>query len=180
MSYHTAFEYHGVANQVFYELHFTSQKRLYDFSYDGIQYKCLPSRGSVGIVENPAGVRITTPERTVIDSIASFEKIGGLEELLQCMLLIPCLSAEKLLDALDVYRSGKLFQITGYLLEAFQDNFHLPDTFFSICEKRSSNSKAYFSRDHKDCILHKRWKLYAPVGLSGLLNKGVPASLLSQ
>ena len=74
MSYHTAFEYHGVANQVFYELHFTSQKRLYDFSYDGIQYKCLLSRGSVGIVENPAGVRITTPERTVIDSIASFEK----------------------------------------------------------------------------------------------------------
>lgn len=180
VAYHSAFEYYWLANQVFYEVYFTSEKRLHDFSYDGIRYKCFLTRGSVGIVEDPTGVRVTSLERTVIDSIASFEKIGGLEELLRCMLLIPCLSAEKLLDALDIYRSGKLFQITGYLLEAFQDEFHLPDAFFSICEKRSSNSKAYFSRDHKNCILHKRWNLYAPADLRGLLNKGVPASLLSQ
>lgn len=173
VSHHSAFEYYGVANQVFYEVYFTSQKRLHDFYYDGINYRCLPSRGTVGVEEDPTGVRVTSLERTVIDSIADFDKISGLEELLRCLLLVPTLVPDKLLDALELYHSGKLYQKTGYLLEAFQQEFMLPESFFETCEERSSNSKAYFSRDRKDCILYKRWKLYAPADLNKMIDKGV-------
>lgn len=173
VSHHSAFEYYGVANQVFYEVYFTSQKRLQDFYYDGIDYRCLPSRGTVGIIEEPTGVRVTSLERTVIDSIANFKKIGGLEELLRCLLLVPTLAPDKLLEALELYHNGKLYQKTGYLLESFQQEFTLPDSFFVTCEERSSNSKTYFSNNHKDCTLHKRWKLYAPADLSKIFNKGV-------
>ena len=40
-----------------------------------------------GVVEarNITGVRITDLERTVIDSIRDFEKIGGFEEFLNCL-----------------------------------------------------------------------------------------------
>ena len=103
VSHHSAFEYYGVANQVFYEVYFTSQKRLHDFYYDGYDYHCLPSRGTVGVVEDPTGVRVTSLERTVIDSIADFEKIGGLEELLRCLILVPTLVPDKLLEALELF-----------------------------------------------------------------------------
>ena len=174
VSHHSAFEYYGVANQVFYEVCFTSQKRLHDFYYDGYDYHCLPSRGTVGVVEDPTGVRVTSLERTVIDSIADFEKIGGLEELLRCLILVPTLVPDKLLEALELYHSGKLYQKTGYLLEAFQQEFRLPESFFATCEARSSNSKGYFSKnDRKDYIMHKRWKLYAPADLTKIIDKGV-------
>lgn len=173
VSHHSAFEYYGVANQVFYEIYFTSKRRLHDFFYDGIDYKCLPSRGTVGIKEDPVGVRVTTLERTVIDSIADFEKIGGLEELLRCLLLIPALGPDKLLEALALYHSGKLYQKTGYLLETFQQEFSLPDSFFVTCEEQSSNSNVYFAKDRNNYTFHKRWKLYAPADLTKIIDKGV-------
>ena len=175
VSHHSAFEYYGVANQVFYEVYFISQKRLHDFHYDGYNYRCLPSRrGTVGVVEDPTGVRVTSLERTVIDSIADIEKIGGLEELLRCLLLVPTLASDKLLAALEIYHSGKLYQKTGYLLEVFQQEFRLPDSFFAECEARSSNSKVFFSKnDRRDHVLQKRWKLYAPADLNKIIDKGI-------
>lgn len=173
VAYHSAFEYYGMANQVFYEVYFTSKKRLHDFYYEGYNYHCLPSRGTVGVIEDPTGVRVTSLERTIVDSISRFEKIGGLEELLRCLILVPTLSADKLLDALELYNSGKLYQKTGYVLEGFQQDFKLPESFFATCEDRSSNSKTYFSKNCKGCILHKRWKLYAPANLDGIIDKGI-------
>ena len=84
ISHHSAFEYYGVANQVFYEVYVSSETRFNHFDYDNVTYKYVASRMKEGIVEakNTTGVRITDLERTVIDSIRDFNKIGGFEELL--------------------------------------------------------------------------------------------------
>ena len=51
---------------------------------------------NVGVVEprTTQGVRVTDLERTVIDSIKDFEKIGGLEELMNCLSLVHYLSRQ--------------------------------------------------------------------------------------
>ena len=92
VSHHSAFEYYGYANQVFYEVYVATGKRVRPFSYDGIDYCPVSHRGIEGVVEMGNGIRVASLERAVIDGIADFEKIGGLEELLRCILLIPSLS----------------------------------------------------------------------------------------
>ena len=173
VSCHSAFEYYGYGNQVFYEVYFATEKRVRPFCYDGVNYCPLICRGNAGVIETNTGVRVTSLERTVIDSIADFEKIGGLEELLRCLLLIPSLDPHKLLDALELYGRGQLYQKAGYILEALKDELSLPEFFFAECEKRSSASKTYLFEKQRDFVLHKRWKLFAPKDLKSLVNKGV-------
>lgn len=173
VSHHSAFEYYGYANQVFYEVYVATEKRLRPFSYDGIDYCPISNRGTEGVIEKENGVRVTSLERTVIDSISDFEKIGGIEELLRCMVLIPSLSTESLLSALDLYHFGKLYQKTGYIFEFFQEDLGISDSFFEECEKHLPDSKTYFSAERDGFVFHKRWRLFAPENLRALIDKGV-------
>lgn len=109
VSYHSAFEFYGYSNQVFYETQVTSESRFRDFEYDGVTYRRIAPRITGGITEIN-GTRVTTLERTVIDSVNLFEKIGGLEELLRCLALIPTLDEATLLACLAEYESGFLYQ----------------------------------------------------------------------
>ncbi len=173
VSHHSAFEYYGYGNQVFYDVYFATEKRVRPFSYDGVNYCPLACQGKAGIIETETGVRVTSLERTVIDSIADFQKIGGLEELLRCLLLVPSLDSNKLLDALELYGQSQLYQKTGYILEAMRDELSLPELFFTECEKRSSASKTYLFEKQNDFVLHNRWKLFAPKDLKAIVDKGV-------
>ncbi len=173
VSHHSAFEYYGYSNQVFYDVYFTTEKRVRPFSYDGVNYCSMVYRGNTGVIEIDNGVRVTSLERTVIDSIADFEKIGGLEEVLRCLLLIPSLDCNQLLDALKLYDRGQLYQKTGYILESLKDDLSLPEQFFTECEKRSSASKTYLFEKQSDFVLHNRWKLFAPKDLKTIIDKGV-------
>ena len=51
ISHHSAFEYYGVANQVFYEVYVSSETRFNHFDYDNVTYKYVASRMQEGIVE---------------------------------------------------------------------------------------------------------------------------------
>ncbi len=172
VSYHSAFEFYGYSNQVFYEIQVTSESRFRDFDYDGVTYRRVAPRISGGITEIN-GTRVTTLERTVIDSINLFEKIGGLEELLRCIDLIPSLDEDKLLDYLAEYESGFLYQKTGYILSTFADNIGLSEKFFDMCKSHLPKGKSYLSSDNRECVWNEEWELYAPKNLLHMINKGV-------
>lgn len=173
VSHHSAFEFYGYANQVFYDVYFGSERRVRPFEYDGLDYRQVVWRGCTGVQETKTGVRVTSLERTVIDSIADFSRIGGLEELLRCLSLIPSLDEDKLLDALEVYGRGQLFQKAGYILEAYKDELLLSDIFFEKCAVQISESKTYLFDKQKDFVFHEKWLLYAPKDLRILIDKGV-------
>lgn len=172
VSHHSAFEFYGCASQVFYEVYVATKSRFTDFEYDGLNYRRIAPRGEA---ETAAAGRVcvTNLERTVIDSIADFEKIGGLEETLRCIRLVPSLDPDKLLSALAVYDTAFLYQKTGYILEALNEGLHLPETFFDECVRHISGSKMYLSKERHNYILHEKWKLFAPVNLPALTEKGV-------
>ena len=172
VSYHSAFEFYGYSNQVFYETQVTSECRFRDFEYDGVTYRCVAPRISGGITEIN-GTRVTTLERTVIDSINLFEKIGGLEELLRCLMLIPMLDETALLTVLAEYRSGFLYQKTGYILSPFANSFGISEGFFDMCKSHLPKGKSYLSSESQGFICHKEWKLYAPKNLMHMIDKGV-------
>jgi len=85
LSHHSAFEYYGLANQVFNEVYVSSDTRFKAFAFDHVTYRYIASKMNDGVVEarHTTGVRLTDLERTVIDSIQDVNKVGGLEEELQ-------------------------------------------------------------------------------------------------
>ena len=173
VSHHSAFEFYGYANQVFYDVYFATEKKVRPFDYDGLHYQPVVWRGAAGVVEMDNGVRVTSLERTVVDSIADFTRICGLEELLRCLALIPSLDEKRLLEALEVHERGQLYQKAGYILEAYKAELSLSETFFSECMVNSSVSKTYLFSKQDNFVFHEKWLLYAPGELKKLVDKGV-------
>lgn len=177
VSHHSAFEYYGCANQVFHEVYVTTASRFSDFDYGGTSYARVSPRISAGIDTTNSGIRITDLERTVIDSIYGFNKIGGLEELLRCLVLVPSLRADKLISYLDEYRQANLYQKAGFILMQFSEQLSLPKSFFDYCMSKIPKSKKYLFPKVEALvtpfILHKEWMLFAPKNLQAIISKGV-------
>lgn len=172
LSHHSAFEVYGYSNQVFYELYVATKTRFTDFVYNGtIYHRVAPKINAVTTVTN--GVKVSSVEQTVIDSICDIEKIGGLEETIRSMLLIPSLNADKLLEVLKNTNNGFVYQKCGYILEGINDSLHLPDSFFAECERHISNAKRYLTKDHMGYMQNKKWKLFAPENIKTIIDKGV-------
>lgn len=177
VSFHSAFEFFGYANQVFYEVFVTTESRFPRFSYDGITYTRVSPRIVSGVTTTNTGIRVTEPERTVVDSVFMFEKIGGLEELLRCLMLIPSLRPDKLAVCLDEYGLAYLYQKTGFILQPFSTQFGLPESFFDYCREKGPKSKRYLYLEKgtpsRRFVFHEDWMLYAPEDLLGTVRKGV-------
>jgi predicted transcriptional regulator of viral defense system len=177
VSYHSAFEYYGYANQVFHEVYVSTTSRFIDFNYDGITFTRVSPRIDSGIITTNTSIRITDIERTVIDSIYSFEKIGGLEELLRCLMLVPSLRTDKLIAYLDDYGQANLYQKSGYILMQFSEQLGLTKPFFDYCRSKIPKSKKYLYSEKdtlsKHFVLIKDWMIFAPENLKSIISKGV-------
>jgi predicted transcriptional regulator of viral defense system len=174
ISHHSAFEYYGCANQVFYEVYVSGNGRFANFDYDGLTFRYVAPRIELGVLLMDDGVLVTDMERTVLDGINDFERIGGLEELLRCLELIPFVDEEKLLSYLAAYDTQVLYQKTGYILEHMQKELRLSDKFFEICEEKRKDSVRYFYHgiEHESNTFSKRWNLVVPKNLLSLISNG--------
>lgn len=172
VSYHSAFEFYGFSNQVFYEMQVITESRFRDFRYGGVTYRRVTPKIKDGVtIIN--GTRVTTLERTVIDSVDQFEKIGGLEELLRCLALIPTLDETALSHFLAEYDNGFLYQKTGYILSYFASSLGLSENFFKLCKQHLPKGKSYLLKQRKGLFWQPDWRLYAPENLMDLIHKGV-------
>lgn len=168
ISHHSAFEYYGLANQVYYEVYVSSDTKFNHFKYDHVTYKYIASRMSEGVFEakNTTGVRITDLERTVVDSIRDFNKIGGFEELLNCLEGIHYLDEKKLKRYLDLYNTQGLYQKVGYLLDHYRKEMHISKEFIEYCKGKIGKSRRYLVIEAKnDSFYDSEWQLMVPVGL---------------
>jgi predicted transcriptional regulator of viral defense system len=174
ISHHTAFEYYGMANQVFYEIYTSSKTEVRSFEFDGLFYKCIQSKMYDGIDKTDADVYVTDLERTVVDSIKDFEKIAGLEELLRCLDMITYLDTNKLKNYLEAYNSQILYQKTGYILGHFKAAMKLQDSLFEFCKSKLNKSVRYFYKgiEKESPVYNKYWQLFVPAALLSLIDNG--------
>lgn len=172
ISHHSAFEVYGYGSQVFYECFVATDSRFVDFEYDGVLYHRVERKPDTEVIRQ-GSIRVTSLEQTVVDSIRDFEKIAGLEEVIRCMMLVPGLNEQKVLECLARNGNGFLYQKCGYLFEQLQEEFHFSEYFFEECEKYSSDASRYLTKELQENIFHRRWKLYAPSSLQKITDKGV-------
>lgn len=168
ISHHTAMEYYGITDQVFYDVYVSSETSFRHFEFDGYTYHYVSSNGKDGI-DKPAfsgGIAVTTPERTLIDSIKDMDKISGIEEVVQNISCMKHLQEKRLLAYLEGINNQFLYQKTGFLLSKQEEKLGLSDNFFEECQSKIGKSKRYLSRDLTNGVYDDKWKLVVPKQLS--------------
>ena len=171
ITHHSAFEVYGYGSQVYYECFVATNKRFSDFEYDGVVYRRVERKADIEVLQR-GNMRVTSVEQTVVDSIRDFEKIAGLEEVIRCMMLVPGLNEQKVLACLAKNDNGFLYQKCGYIFEELKEEFHFSSDFFTECEVRSSDARRYLMKESQNNVFCERWKLYVPISLKGLIDKG--------
>jgi predicted transcriptional regulator of viral defense system len=161
VSHHSAFEFYGYYNQVFNTINVSSLNHFQSFVFDGIEYQYFRSN-LLDQIQVVRGVKVTSIERTIVDSIDDIDKFAGTEELIQCIRMIPFVSESMILEYLHRRASKLLYKKTGYVLSHFQNELMLSDEFFDICLRNGGNVVGYFSQIDKDgLIFDSRWTFYA-------------------
>lgn len=163
ISYHSAFDYYGVKNQVFYLVYVSSKKKFEDFDFDGFSYEFVKNKNDFGIIQK-GKVRITDKERTVLDNINRTDLAGGNEELIMCLELMTKLNNDKIIEYLKYYDSKKLYAKVGFVLERFKESLGIKEETIEECHKNICNTHYYFDDETKK-LKNKfisKWNLIVP------------------
>lgn len=166
ISHHSAFEYHGAYNQIFYDVFVSSERKFSEFEFNGYHYRCIRAKFWKGVEspEQKSNISVTDRERTILDSIDDLNKYISFEELYECLSLLPYLKPEKLKKYLSYYDKKIMYQKTGFILEKFQKELKLTEEFFAHCQKQIGKNKAYLfpSKDFDSQHYNDRWRLIVP------------------
>lgn len=172
--YHSALEYYGLANQVFNNITVGSLTKFNNFIYENNEflYKKVKHIQFVNNIFNEE-IRVTSLEKTIIDCIDDITLAGGIEEVLNALEQVKYLKEDKLVEILANYNKIFLYQKVGYLLEMYNYQLNLSESFFNICKSHLTNKVNYFMSDEfKDLILNKSWNLFVPKNIKSIINGG--------
>ena len=172
ISHHTAMEYYGITDQVYYVVYVTSSKRFTDFEFGEYRYRHIYPSIELGIEkqEYSGGVVVTDKERTVLDSIKDMDKISGIEEVVSNVDSIGRLRENKLIKYLEQYDNQFLYQKTGYLLNNGFDKHGLSESFFEVCKGHIGKSKRYMTKDKTKGVYESMWQLIVPLNIASMKN----------
>lgn len=161
ISHRSAFEFYGFYNQMYNEIYVSSLNAFKPFEFDDISYVYLKTKTNIE-VEEIRGVRVTSVERTIVDTINDSDKISDIEETLKCIDLISYVDEGKISNYLDALHKRILYKKVGYILSLFQDDLKLSTYFFKKLKEKSGSVRGYFSQLNKDDQVYiKEWNIYA-------------------
>lgn len=172
VSHHTAMEYYGITDQIYYDVYVASATSFREFEFEGYTYRYVASKNLEGVEAPPfsGGIRITNIERTLVDSIKDMDKIAGVEEVLQDLEGVQRMQEKRVLKYLDLLSNQFLYQKMGFLLSEHQERMGLSDDFFSTCKSRIGKSKRYLTKDMSGGRYVDEWKLVIPENIYNLKN----------
>ena len=175
ISHHTAMEYYGITDQVFYDVYVTSEKAFNTFEFEGYRYHRLAPAISQGVnkEELSGGVVVTDRERTVLDCIKDLNKVSGAEEVVSNLESVGKLREQKMLMYLEQYDNQFLYQKTGFLLLDSTDQHGLSEAFFEECKRRIGKSKRYLLGTSTGGVYISEWKLIVPRNIFEMKNGGM-------
>lgn len=170
ISFRSAFEFYGFSKEPLRKVQVSSTKRFLDFDYEGRRYHCvwISNLKQVDLIE---GAKVTSLERTIVDSVNSLGRELNTKELLEHLFLIGHVDEKRLKEMLLEYDKDILFRKVGYVLSHFKEQIGLSDGFFSFCKEHSNvaNYGPLSYEELESLEFVSEWGLYAYKDLSGLL-----------
>lgn len=172
-AYHSALELLGFAHSIYRDTFYLTARRRKDLRLAGglvrafLHPKPLRERGEEGYgVETRerlgVKIRVTGPERTLVDCLAAPRYAGGLEEVLQSAGGIPTLDLDRLLKYLQMLAQRRLHAIVGFFLEREAKRLFVPSEFLDRLARERPRSPIYLMRGKRGGRLQSRWNLVVP------------------
>jgi predicted transcriptional regulator of viral defense system len=172
-SHHGALELLGAAHSVWnqYTIYTSRRRRTLKLNHASIRFLENPGplqtsedrKLGTRLVERRGRLlRVTGPERTIVEGFRRPSLMGGLEELVHSAAGFPVLELGLVEEILSRYNIANLWAATGWFLECYQRGFHVPEKLLENFEKRRPRSPQYLERNSRGGILVPRWNLILP------------------
>jgi predicted transcriptional regulator of viral defense system len=107
-------------------------------------------------------LRVTSPERTLVEGFRRPDLTGGLPELVESAGGFATLDLALLQRVLEQYDERKLWAAVGWFLERHQESFHVPDAYLQKLEAYRPRSPLYVPRGQRGGVLNPRWNVILP------------------
>ncbi len=170
ISHHSAFEFYGYYNQVYNVVNISSISKFNSFDFEENKYSFIKA-SSNSFVDEIRGIKVSSIERTIVDSIKDSGKYSELEETLNCIKLIPYISIKDILKYLEEINSKILYKKVGIILALFKEQFNISDSFFKKCHEISDAIKGHFDKNKSSHIYNSEWKIFIYKDLINYINK---------
>ncbi len=179
-AYHSAFSLLGAGHSDWSVVTLLSRSRRRPLALQGGRVEVLPHPATlvrkalteVGVRSVPyldRTLRVTGPERTLVDGFRRLDLVGGLEELVSSAAGFPSLDLEELEVVLGSYGAHNLYAGVGWFLETFREHFFVPDGFLGRMERRRPSAPQYLPRRGRTADgngrMVPRWNLILPKAL---------------
>ncbi|MGH7565061.1 MAG: type IV toxin-antitoxin system AbiEi family antitoxin domain-containing protein [Gemmatimonadota bacterium] len=174
-SYHAALQLLGVAHSDWSVVSLFTERRRRALASNAwrIEFSLHPAtlrkggketKGVEDVRYRGPPLRVTGPERTLVDGFHSPEKAGGLEELVVSAAGFASLDFQMLLEVLQAYDRKTLWAATGWFLEQYRHSLVVSNDLLRSLEKRIPLSPQYLPRHRRGQggVLVRRWNLVLP------------------
>jgi predicted transcriptional regulator of viral defense system len=173
LAYHTALEVLGHAHTTSRVLYCLSSRPArevtwdqYAFNYVGYPKSFLTNGhqllGVVSLEIAGATVRVTGPERTLVDCLTCLNYAGGAEEALVSLRGFPLFDFPLLEQCLTAVDNSRVSAAVGAFLEQEGQRLFVPQTLLSRLERHRPGYRTYLERSQRGGVFLKRWNLIVP------------------
>lgn len=112
-------------------------------------------------------LRVTGPERTLLDGFRYPDRVGGLEELVESAAGFGVLDLALLEQLLEALGEKRLWAAAGWFLERHWERFFVPPDYLARLERHRPAAPRYLARGRRGGKLYSRWNLIVPAPLAG-------------
>lgn len=161
VSHHSAFEFYGYQNQVYNEIYVSSIEQFHPFVFDHNSYICKRVK-DIDFVNLINGVRVSTIEKTIVDSIDNIKSFDDFEALLEILSMVPLIDGNKILDYLKKIKKRILFSKTGLILSFFEDGYNITNNHLDEMKKNGVKKASYLTNEkHRLNTYYNQWKIHS-------------------
>jgi predicted transcriptional regulator of viral defense system len=107
-------------------------------------------------------LRVTTPERTLVDGFRRLSLVGGLDELVESTDGFATLRPEVLRDVLHAYDNKRLWAAVGWYLQRRLKSLFLDDSILVEFKANRPRSRVYLVPGQRGGVVAQDWNLVVP------------------
>ncbi len=117
-------------------------------------------------------LRVTTPERTLVDGLRELSLVGGLDELVESMDGFATLKQDTLQEILLAYDNRRLWAAVGWYLQRRLKDLFLDASILSDFQKNRPRTRVYLVPGQRGGVLARDWNLVVPAHLQRSVRGG--------
>jgi predicted transcriptional regulator of viral defense system len=181
VAFHSALEFHGVANQLFQTVYYLSVRPRRDVAFEGVTHHCVAPprqlmrahRLDFQVELSRDKVRVTARERSIVDCLAFLEYSGGVDELDRSLAVFPSFDFDVALEYLRLLRMPWLYARLGFLLDRHAEKLFFKGKSRDAFLRRLPRGVAYLDRKRPGNRWIPTWNLMVPETLAPLTDRVV-------